>query len=329
MPAPSVAAPELLSVRDLEVHFALRGGFMKRMLGRDTGSVKAVDGVSFSLRRGEVLGLVGESGSGKTTLAKAILCLVRPTKGSVSLEGERISGLPERRVRPLRRRMQPVFQDPYASLNPTMTLEQAVGHPLKIHHLADDAWQRRQKVAEALELVGLVPASRFLSKYPGELSGGQRQRAAIARAIILGPELVVADEPVSMLDMSVRSKVLQLMVDLRSDLGLTYLYVTHDLATAKFLCDRIAIMYLGRIVEIGPAARIYEKPRHPYTRALLEAMPHPDPAKRTTRNLPRGEVPDAAVPPLGCAFHPRCPDAFGPCGWEGRDLRSLLEMRWA
>ena len=322
-------APALLEVRDVEVHFALRGGFLQRMLGRDTGSVKAVDGVSFSLRRGEVLGLVGESGSGKTTLGKAVLSLVRPTAGSVLLDGQTISTLPEHLVRPLRRRMQPVFQDPHASLNPTMTLEQAIGHPLQIHHVGSTPDQRRALVAEALERVGLVPVGRFMSKYPGELSGGQRQRASIARAIILGPDLVVADEPVSMLDMSVRAKVLQLLVDLKQELGLTYLYVTHDLATARFFCDRVAIMYLGRIVEIGATDELYRNPRHPYTRALLEAIPEPDPEHRIPRRLPRGEVPDATVPPLGCSFHPRCPEAFGPCGWESRDLRNLLEMRWA
>lgn len=325
----ATSADVLLEVRDLEVHFALRGGFLQRMIGRETGSVKAVDGVNFSLRRGEVLGLVGESGSGKTTLAKAVLCLVRPTAGSVLLEGETISTLSERHVRPLRRRMQPVFQDPHASLNPTMNLEEAVGHPLRIHHVAASPEERRARVAEALERVGLVPVERFMAKYPSELSGGQRQRAAIARAIILGPELVVADEPVSMLDMSVRAKVLQLLVDLKRDLGLTYLYVTHDLATARFFCDRVAIMYLGRIVEIGSTDELYRNPRHPYTRALLEAIPEPGPGHHIPRRLPRGEVPDATVPPLGCSFHPRCREAFGPCGWESRDFRSLLEMRWA
>ncbi len=322
-------APVLLDVRDLKIHFGLRGNFLQRMLGHDTGSVKAVDGVSFQLHRGEVLGLVGESGSGKTTLSRGVLSLVNITSGSIALDGVTISGLSERRFRPLRKRMQLIFQDPHASLNPAMTILEAVGHPLRIHGLARDDRQVQRLVSETLERVGLVPVDRFLRKYPSDLSGGQKQRAVLARAIILGPELVIADEPVSMLDMSVRAKVLQLMDTLKSDLGLTYLYVTHDLATAHYFCDRIAIMYLGRIVEIGAATDVYAHPRHPYTKALLEAIPEPDPHHHVPRDLPRGEVPDAAVPPLGCSFHPRCPRAFEPCGWESRDLRTLLEERWA
>jgi len=224
--------------------------------------------------------------------------------------------------------MQIVFQDPHASLNPAMTIEQSVGHPLEIHGVAKGV-QRRQRVAEALETVGLSPAEQFIDKYPSDLSGGQKQRAVIARAIILNPVLLVADEPVSMLDMSVRAKILQLMLHLKHEFGFTYLYITHDLATAKFFCDRIAILYLGRIVEIGPSEAIYEDPKHPYTKALLRAIPEPDPRRSVPRDLPRGEIPDAARPPLGCSFHPRCPAAFEVCGWESRDLRDLLEERWA
>ncbi|MBO0774902.1 MAG: ATP-binding cassette domain-containing protein [Actinobacteria bacterium] len=319
----------LLEVRDLKVHFGLRGNFAQRLLGASTGSVRAVDGVSLQLRRGEVLGLVGESGSGKTTLGRALLGLARVTGGDVRFGGEPISGLGERQFRPLRRRIQMVFQDPHASLNPSMTLLEAVGHPLLIHGIARDARTVRQAVSDSLERVGLVPVERFLHKYPSDLSGGQKQRAVLARAIILGPELVVADEPVSMLDMSVRAKVLQLMLDLKNELGLTYLYVTHDLATARFFCDRIAIMYLGKIVEIGAATEVYARPRHPYTASLVNAIPVPDPRHQVPRDLPRGEVPDAVSPPLGCAFHPRCPRAFEPCGWESRDLRAMLEARWA
>jgi len=327
--------PVVLDVRDLQVHFALRGGFLDRLLGRSSGSVKAVDGVSFTLRKGEVIGLVGESGSGKTTTARAMLGLAPITGGSVRFDaGPEFGGtveltkLTEHQFRGLRRKMQLVFQDPHASLNPAMDLATAVAHPLKIHKVTTDRDEIDARVRAAFERVGLSPVDRYLHKYPADLSGGQKQRAVLARAIMLNPALLVADEPVSMLDMSVRAKILELMLELKNDLGLTYLYVTHDLATAKFFCDTIAIMYLGRIVEIGPAEEIYADPKHPYTRSLLAAIPEPDPRRAGPRNLPRGEVPDAARPPLGCSFHPRCPSAFGPCGWEARDLTALLEQRW-
>jgi len=318
----------LVSVRGLKTYYSLRGSFGQRLVGREAGHVKAVDDVSFDLYRGEVLGLVGESGSGKTTLGRTLLGLVPATEGSVSFEGADITRMSERELRVLRRSMQIVFQDPHASLNPAMTIEQSVGHPLTIHRIARGR-ELRQRVAEALETVGLAPAEQFLEKYPSDLSGGQKQRAVIARAIILNPLLLVADEPVSMLDMSVRAKILELMLYLKHEFGFTYLYITHDLATAKFFCDRIAILYLGRIVEMGPSAAIYEDPKHPYTKALLKAIPEPDPLRSVPRDLPRGEVPDAARPPLGCSFHPRCSAAFEVCGWESRDLRDLLEIRWA
>jgi len=318
----------ILEVENLKTYFPLRGSFVDRLVGREAGYVKAVDGVSLDVRKGEVLGLVGESGSGKTTLGKTILRLVDPTEGSVRFHEEEIAELSERDFRPHRRKMQMVFQDPHASLNPAMDLLQAIGHPLQIHGVTKDRNELRQRVAESLERVGLVPIDSFINKYPGDLSGGQKQRAVLARAIILHPELLVADEPVSMLDMSVRAKILELMMELKDQLGLTYLYITHDLATAKFFCDRIAIMYLGRIVEIGPPAEIYDYPRHPYTVSLLKAIPEPDPSKAVPRDLPRGEIPDAVNPPLGCRFHPRCPKAFEVCGWESRDLRELFEERW-
>ena len=318
----------LVSVRHLKTYYPIRGSFGQRLLGREAGYVKAVDDVSLDLRKGEVLGLVGESGSGKTTLGRTLLGLVKATDGSVVFDGRDITRMSERELRSARRDMQIVFQDPHASLNPAMTIEQSVGHPLQIHHIAKSD-ELRLRVAEALETVGLAPADQFMDKYPSDLSGGQKQRAVIARAIILNPVLLVADEPVSMLDMSVRAKILELMLRLKGELDLTYLYITHDLATAKFFCDRIAILYLGRVVEIGPSDAIYEDPKHPYTKALLRAIPEPDPRKSVPRDLPRGEVPDAARPPLGCSFHPRCTAAFEVCGWETRDLRDLLEARWA
>jgi oligopeptide/dipeptide ABC transporter ATP-binding protein len=319
----------LVSVRDLRTHYSIRGSFAARLVGREAGSVRAVNDVSFDLRKGEVLGLVGESGSGKTTLGRTLLGLVRATSGSVMFEGRDITKLSERELREHRRRMQIVFQDPHASLNPAMTIGQAVGHPLEIHGIVKGRERVRKRVADALEVVGLSPPEQFLDKYPSDLSGGQKQRAVIARAIILNPVLLVADEPVSMLDMSVRAKILELMLSLKQEFDLTYLYITHDLATAKFFCDRIAILYLGRIVEIGPSAAIYEDPKHPYTQALLRAIPEPDPRRNVPRDVPRGEVPDAARPPRGCSFHPRCPRAFEICGWETRDLRDLLEAHWA
>lgn len=318
----------LMELRDLNVHFDLRGSAFARLIGSGGRTVKAVDGVSLELRRGEVLGLVGESGSGKTTLGRALLGLVPATSGEIRYGGTDLTSLRQSGLRALRRRLQMVFQDPHAALNPSMDLETAIGHPLRIQGLVKEASEVRERVIDALERSGLSPAEQFLAKLPAELSGGQKQRAVIARAIICGPELLVADEPISMLDMSVRNKILELMLDLRDQLDLTYVYITHDLATAKFFCDRVAIMYMGRIVEIGPTQEIFADAKHPYTKALLRAVPDPDPSRAVARELPRGEIPDAAAPPHGCSFHPRCPAAFAPCGWEGRDLRTLFERRW-
>ena len=304
----------LVRLTDLAVHFSIRRGF-----GGPKAVVRAVDDVSLEIPAGETLGLVGESGSGKTTLGRAMLRLVRPTAGRVEFEGRDITSLGERDLRPLRRRMQPVFQDPHAALNPAMTIGDAVAHPLLIQGLAPDREAARATAAAMLERVGITPAGAFLDRFPEDLSGGQKQRIVLARALVTGPSLVVADEPVAMLDMSVRALVLELMADLRRELGLTYVLITHDLATARLLCDRVAVMYLGRVVEIGPAAAVLAEPRHPYTRALLEAVPRIDPAVagRARPVLP-GEVPDATDVPGGCRFHPRCPAAFAPCG-QGED----------
>ena len=323
-----------ISIRDLQVHYALRNNAVARLLGSSSGTVRAVDGVNIDLAKGEVLGLVGESGSGKSTLGRALLGLVTPTRGSIMYRGLDLTTLGERQLRPLRRSLQMVFQDPHASLNPSMTVGRAISDALRIHGLhstkKDDHGRndRDRAVDAALERVGLAPAGRFAPKYPGSLSGGQKQRAVIARAIALGPELLVADEPISMLDMSVRAKILGLLEELKRDLALTYVYITHDLASARFFCDRVAIMYLGKIVEIGETQEIFDNPRHPYTKALLRAVPDPDPSRNVPRDLPRGEVPDASSPPAGCSFHPRCSVAFGPCGWEARDIRMVLEQRW-
>jgi peptide/nickel transport system ATP-binding protein len=303
----------LVQVHDLEVHFPIRRG-----VGGRKAVVRAVDGVSLDVQAGETLGLVGESGSGKTTLGRAMLRLVDPTSGTVEFEGRDITQLKERDLRPLRRRMQPVFQDPHAALNPAMTVGDAVAHPLLIQGLAADRRAARDQAAAMLERVGITPAGAFLDRYPEDLSGGQKQRIVLARALVTGPRLVVADEPVAMLDMSVRALVLDLMARLGRELGLTYVFITHDLATARLLCDRVAVMYLGRVVEIGPAGTVLSEPRHPYTRALLDAVPRVDPnAARRARPVLPGEVPDATAVPGGCRFHPRCPQAFAPCGPDG------------
>jgi oligopeptide/dipeptide ABC transporter ATP-binding protein len=319
------AAP-LLEVRDLQTHFPIRHG----LLGRGEGLVvRAVDGVSFDVRPGEVFGLVGESGSGKTTLGRSILKLVQPTGGSVRYQDRDLVPLTEREMRPLRRELGLIFQDPNASLNPAMTIGQGVAHPLRIHGIASSRAEARGMVVDMLDRVGLNPPEAFLDKYPEDVSGGQKQRVVIARSLITKPRFVVADEPVAALDMSVRARVLELMLELKRELDLTYLFITHDLATARFLCDRIGILYLGRFAEWGDTDRLFDDPQHPYTKALLDAIPLPDPTRRDrVKELPQGEIPDALAPPLGCRFHPRCPVAFEPCGWEGRDLVDALEQRW-
>lgn len=315
----------LLSVENLKTHFPVRGG----LFGAGPGVVKAVDGVTFDVPRGEVFGLVGESGSGKSTLGRSILNLVTPTSGRVIYRGRDLTSLTERHMRPYRRELSLIFQDPNASLNPAMTIGEGVGHPLRIHGLATTRADARRQVCEMLERVGLHPAESFLDRYPEDLSGGQKQRLVIARALITRPRLVVADEPVAALDMSVRARVLELMLELKRELDLTYIFITHDLATARFLCDRIGILYLGNFVEWGDARTLFDDPRHPYTRALLDAIPLPEAGRRhRQKTLPRGEIPDAARPPAGCRFHPRCPEAFELCGWEGRDLVEAIEERW-
>ncbi len=336
----------LLEVRDLKVYYPVFGNFLQRLLGGGQTWVHAVDNISFDIGKKEILGLVGESGSGKSTVGRALLQIVRPTSGMVVFEGKDLGRLKFRQLMALRERIQIIYQDPHAALNPSMTVGETLGETLRTHWKHVSVMQAggydvarpddvpRPKTEEIVHRshalltdVGLTPPEQFFGKLPSEISGGQKQRVVIARAISLRPRLIVADEPVALLDMSIRAKVLELLLDLRERYGIAFLFITHDLATAKLICERVAIMYLGQIVEVGPTRSVYSDPKHPYTKALLQAIPVPDPAKRTDRILPKGEVPDAVTPPQGCRFHPRCPVATPTCGWEGKDVLDLLDQR--
>jgi len=308
-----VSEPEvLLRATDVHRHFGVRGTGVVR---REVASVRAVDGVSLEVRAGETLGLVGESGCGKSTLGRTLLRLTELTSGKIEFEGRDISGLSRAALRPVRREMQMVFQDPYASLNPRKRVSSIIGMPMRIHGTHPRS-EIPERVRELLGLVGLSP--EHADRFPHEFSGGQRQRLGIARALALRPKLVIADEPVSALDVSVQAQVINLLADLQDELGLTYLFVAHDLSVVRQVSDRIAVMYLGKLVEVGPAERVSTLPVHPYTEALLSAVPVPDPdlSARRERIVLRGDVPSPASPPSGCRFHPRCPHATDICVTE-------------
>jgi peptide/nickel transport system ATP-binding protein len=315
----SEAGEVLFRLEGLEVHFPIRGGFLDTILRRSRGVVRAVDGIDLDLRRGEVLALVGESGSGKTTTGRVIVKLTPQTSGRLTFEGKDVSGLwGTNALRGYRRRIQLIFQDPYETLNPKQTINDFVMEPLVVNDIGAPS-ERQALTFAALEAAGLRPAADFAFRYPHELSGGQRQRVVIAGAMVMGPELIVADEPVSMLDVSIRTELLRLMLDLRAERGLTYLFITHDLSLAWVIADRIAVMYLGKIMEIGPAEQVIRSPHNPYTQALVSVSPTPEPptaGERAKRTILVGETPDAAHVPPGCRFNPRCPYAFDRCRVE-------------
>jgi oligopeptide transport system ATP-binding protein len=298
-PAPRAAGEALVEVSDLVKHFPVHGGILQRTVGM----VQAVDGVSFDIRRGETLGLVGESGCGKTTVGRLLLRLIEPTSGSIRFDGIDITRIKGAALKPYRRRMQIIFQDPYASLDPRAPIADSIGEGLRIHRIGSAA-ERRQKVSRMMDLVGLQPY--HARRYPHEFSGGQRQRIGIARALVLEPDLVVCDEPVSALDVSIQAQVLNLLKQLQRELGLTYLFVAHNMGVVEHISDRVAVLYLGRIAELAGGDELFRKQEHPYTEALMSAIPIPDPLLRRQRVILRGDVPSPVNPPTGCRFHPRC-----------------------
>jgi len=317
-----MAETSLLQVKNLKKYFPIRGGLFSREVAR----VHAVDDVSFTIQKGETLGLVGESGCGKSTTGRCILRLIEPTAGEVVFEGKDVTALDKRSLRHLRRDMQIIFQDPYASLNPRMTVGSIIGEALVIHKLAKTRKEREERVIHLLETVGL--SSDHLRRYPHEFSGGQRQRIGIARALAVSPKLIVADEPVSALDVSIQAQVINLLEDLQKQFNLTYLFIAHDLSVVEHISTRVAVMYLGKVVEIAPAKELYNNPKHPYTEALLSAVPIPDPAVKRKRILLEGDVPSPIKPPSGCRFHTRCPIRIPACSENDQVLKEISPDHW-
>jgi oligopeptide transport system ATP-binding protein len=319
------AAPQeaLVEIRDLKKYFPISGGLFKRQVG----AVRAVDGVSFDIYKGHTLGLVGESGSGKSTIGRVLLQLDAATEGTVKFDNIELTSTKGEKLRKLRPRMQMVFQDPHASLNPRMTVASIIGEPLKEHNAGTRA-ERRERIEELLSLVGLEPS--HANRYPHEFSGGQRQRIGIARAIALNPEFIVCDEPIAALDVSIQSQIVNLLVNLQAHLGLTYLFISHDLSMVRHIADRVAVLYLGRIMELSDSEELYTNPKHPYTRALLSAVPVPDPVVEAERKrvILAGDIPSPAHPPPGCPFNTRCPIAQDRCSAEVPEWRELSSDHW-
>ena len=317
-----MAETPLLKVKNLKKYFPIRGG----LLSREVARVHAVDDVTFEIMAGETLGLVGESGCGKSTTGRCILRLIEPTAGEVWFNDQNVTTLEKRALRALRRDMQIIFQDPYASLNPRMTVASIIGEALVIHKLAKSKREREERVVQLLETVGL--SADHLRRYPHEFSGGQRQRIGIARALAVSPKLIVADEPVSALDVSIQAQVINLLEDLQKQFNLTYLFIAHDLSVVEHISTRVAVMYLGKVVEIAPAKELYTNPKHPYTEALLSAVPIPDPALKRKRIILEGDVPSPIKPPSGCRFHTRCPLVRESCKQNEQTLKEISPGHW-
>ena len=319
------AQPPLLEVRNLKMHFTVGGGLLS---GGPAATIKAVDDVSFSIARGETLGLVGESGCGKTTTGRCILHLEKPTSGEIIFEGENLTNLDRKALNEKRERMQVIFQDPFSSLNPRMKVGNIIAEPMKVHGIYPNKKERERRVAELLAVCGLNP--KFMDRYPHEMSGGQRQRVGIARALSLNPDFIVCDEAVSALDVSIQAQVINLLENLREQFHLSYLFIAHDLSVVRHLCHRVAVMYLGRMVELADSDELFASPLHPYTQALLEAVPIPDPEieRQRAHRIMKGEVPSPINPPSGCVFHPRCPLAVDSCKQEVPQLREQKPGHW-